>query len=100
MPWQLITRSLRRYPTRPPDSGIARRKSVWERIHLDPWLLGMLLVLLAADDAAHDDRLEIGSPLRQHARSGARIRPFCTVCRRCQYLPRPPPAIRCDASGQ
>ena len=48
MPWQLITRSLRRYPTRPPDSGIARRKSVWERIHLDPWLLGMLLVLMSA----------------------------------------------------
>ena len=46
MPWQLITRSLRRYPTRPPDSGIARRKSIWERIHLDPWLLGMLLVLM------------------------------------------------------
>ena len=48
MPWQLITRSLRRYPTRPPDSGIARRKSVWERIHLDPWLLGMLLLLMSA----------------------------------------------------
>ena len=46
MPWQLITRSLRRYPVRPPDSGIARRKSIWERIHLDPWLLGMLLVLM------------------------------------------------------
>ena len=49
MPWQLITRSLRRYPVRPPDSGIARRKSIWERIHLDPWLLGMLLVLMGGE---------------------------------------------------
>ncbi|WP_249975378.1 rod shape-determining protein RodA [Vreelandella olivaria] len=47
-PWLAFPRSLRRYPVRPPDSGIARRKSIWERIHLDPWLLGLLLVLMGA----------------------------------------------------
>ncbi|MCP1314480.1 MULTISPECIES: rod shape-determining protein RodA [unclassified Halomonas] len=46
-PWQNLPRSLRRHPVRPPDSGIARRKSIWERLHLDPWLLLMLLVLMA-----------------------------------------------------
>ncbi|WP_235039554.1 rod shape-determining protein RodA [Vreelandella profundi] len=46
MPWHFITRSMRGYPVRPPDSGISRRKSIWERIHLDPWLLGLLLVLM------------------------------------------------------
>ncbi|MGO3768926.1 MAG: FtsW/RodA/SpoVE family cell cycle protein, partial [Vreelandella alkaliphila] len=44
--WQTLSRPLRRYPVRPPDSGIARRKSIWERIHLDPWLLGLLLLLM------------------------------------------------------
>ena len=47
MPWQTLTRPLRRHPVRPPDSGIARRKSIWERIHIDPWLLGLLLILMA-----------------------------------------------------
>ena len=37
---------MRGHPVRPPDSGISRRKSIWERIHLDPWLLGLLLVLM------------------------------------------------------
>ncbi|RUR32887.1 rod shape-determining protein RodA [Vreelandella andesensis] len=45
-PWQTLSRPLRRYPVRPPDSGIKRRKSIWERIHLDPWLLGLLLLLM------------------------------------------------------
>ncbi|CAM3959101.1 rod shape-determining protein RodA [Vreelandella rituensis] len=43
-----LTRRWRGYPVRPPDSGIARRKSLWERIHIDPWLLGMLLLLMGA----------------------------------------------------
>lgn len=46
--WEMLSRSFRRYPVRPPSSGIARRKSIWERIHLDPWLIGMLLVLMVA----------------------------------------------------
>ncbi|TVM05803.1 MAG: rod shape-determining protein RodA [Halomonas sp.] len=46
MPWQQLTRSMRGYPVRPPDSGIARRKSVWEKIHIDPVLVGLLLVLM------------------------------------------------------
>jgi rod shape determining protein RodA len=37
---------MRGHPVRPPESGIARRKSVWERIHIDPWLLGLLLLLM------------------------------------------------------
>ncbi|TVP50795.1 MAG: rod shape-determining protein RodA [Halomonas sp.] len=48
MPWHFIARSMRGYPVRPPDSGIARRKSIWERIHIDPWLLGLLLVLMSS----------------------------------------------------
>ncbi|MGS2743782.1 rod shape-determining protein RodA [Halomonas sp. LS-001] len=48
MPWQLLTRPLRRYPVRPPDSGIARRKSLWEKIHIDPILVGLLLILMAS----------------------------------------------------
>ncbi|MCG7599103.1 rod shape-determining protein RodA [Halomonas sp. McH1-25] len=28
--------------------AMKRRRSLWERIHLDPWLLGLLLVLLAS----------------------------------------------------
>ncbi len=43
-----LTRSLRRRPMRAPESGIVRRKSIWERTHLDPWLLLMLLVLMVA----------------------------------------------------
>lgn len=46
--WEMLSRSFRRYPVRPPSSGIARRKSIWKRIHLDPWLIGMLLVLMVA----------------------------------------------------
>ncbi len=46
MPWQQLTRAMRGYPVRPPDSGIARRKSVWEKIHIDPVLVGLLLVLM------------------------------------------------------
>ncbi|APE31942.1 rod shape-determining protein RodA [Halomonas aestuarii] len=48
MIWSELTRGLRRYPVKPSLSGIARRRSVWERVHLDPWLLGMLLVLMLA----------------------------------------------------
>ncbi|MCH4813483.1 rod shape-determining protein RodA [Vreelandella neptunia] len=48
MPWHYIARSMRGYPVRPPESGIARRKSIWERIHIDPWLLGLLLVLMGS----------------------------------------------------
>ncbi len=48
MPWHFITRSMRGHPVRPPESGIARRKSIWERIHLDPWLLGLLLLLMGS----------------------------------------------------
>lgn len=48
MPWQQLTRPLRRYPVRPPDSGIARRKSFWEKIHIDPVLVGLLLVLMVS----------------------------------------------------
>ncbi|MCL7930048.1 rod shape-determining protein RodA [Halomonas llamarensis] len=47
MSWLTLTRGLRRYPVRPPDSGMSRRKSLWERIHLDPWLIGLLLLLMA-----------------------------------------------------
>jgi rod shape determining protein RodA len=39
---------MRGHPVRPPESGIARRKSIWERIHLDPWLLCLLLVLMGS----------------------------------------------------
>lgn len=48
MPWHYIARSMRGYPVRPPESGIARRKSIWERIHIDPWLLGLLLLLMGS----------------------------------------------------
>lgn len=48
MPWHYLARSMRGYPVRPPESGIARRKSIWERIHLDPWLLGLLLLLMGS----------------------------------------------------
>ncbi|MGQ7247519.1 rod shape-determining protein RodA [Halomonas sp. V046] len=44
-----FVRSLRgRHPVRPPASGIARRKTLWERLHIDPWLVGMLLVLMGS----------------------------------------------------
>lgn len=48
MIWSELTRGLRSHPVKPSLSGIARRRSLWERIHLDPWLLGMLLVLMLA----------------------------------------------------
>ncbi|MDW7745101.1 rod shape-determining protein RodA [Halomonas sp.] len=48
MSWSELTRGLRAHPVKPSLSGIARRRSLWERIHLDPWLLGMLLVLMLA----------------------------------------------------
>ncbi|MFM9269185.1 rod shape-determining protein RodA [Halomonas elongata] len=38
--------SMRGHPVRPPRSGMSRRRSLWERIHLDPWLLGLLLLLM------------------------------------------------------
>ena len=38
----------RGHPVQPPRSGMSRRRSIWQRIHLDPWLLGMLLVLMLA----------------------------------------------------
>ncbi|MGY6563960.1 rod shape-determining protein RodA [Halomonas sp. KM-1] len=37
---------LRARPVRAPESGISRRKSIWERTHLDPWLLLLLVILL------------------------------------------------------
>ncbi len=46
--WSELTRGLRAHPVKPSLSGIVRRRSLWERIHLDPWLLGMLLVLMLA----------------------------------------------------
>ncbi|WFM70064.1 rod shape-determining protein RodA [Halomonas sp. CKK8] len=48
MSWSELTRGLRAHPVKPSLSGIARRRSLWERIHMDPWLLGMLLVLMLA----------------------------------------------------
>ncbi|SDN87319.1 rod shape-determining protein RodA [Vreelandella arcis] len=47
MPWQALTRSMRGQPVRA-GSGISKRKSIWERIHLDPWLLGLLLILMGS----------------------------------------------------
>lgn len=43
-----LPRPLRGHPVRPPVSGIARKRGIWERVHLDPWLLAMLLVLMLA----------------------------------------------------
>ncbi|PMR76935.1 rod shape-determining protein RodA [Billgrantia endophytica] len=58
-----LARGLRAHPVRAPESGIARRKSLWERTHLDPWLLLMLLVLMAAGLAmlysASGQRIEV-----------------------------------------
>ncbi|MBB3140098.1 rod shape-determining protein RodA [Halomonas organivorans] len=53
----------RGYPVKPPQSGISRKRSLWERIHLDPWLLGMLLLLMLAGlvvlYSASGQRLEV-----------------------------------------
>ncbi|MCK2183457.1 rod shape-determining protein RodA [Halomonas getboli] len=38
----------RAHPVKPPESGMSRKRSLWERIHLDPWLLGLLLTLMSA----------------------------------------------------
>ncbi|MCH4563788.1 rod shape-determining protein RodA [Halomonas sp. EGI 63088] len=58
-----LPRPLRGHPVRPPASGIARKRGVWERVHLDPWLLGMLLVLMLAGlvvlYSASGQRLEV-----------------------------------------
>ncbi|MDN3520576.1 rod shape-determining protein RodA [Halomonas ramblicola] len=43
-----LTRAWRPHPVRPPASGMSRRRGLWERVHLDPWLFGMLLLLMAA----------------------------------------------------
>ncbi|MCS2609405.1 rod shape-determining protein RodA [Halomonas dongshanensis] len=43
-----LMRALRGHPVRPPQSGIKRRKSIWERIHIDPWLVGLLMLLMVA----------------------------------------------------
>ncbi|WNK19140.1 rod shape-determining protein RodA [Halomonas piscis] len=48
MPWTTLSRLLNRYPVRPPDSGMSRRKSLWQSLHLDPWLLALLLALVGA----------------------------------------------------
>lgn len=41
-----FVRSLRGYPVRPPVGGISRRKTIWQRLHIDPWLVGLLLLLM------------------------------------------------------
>jgi rod shape determining protein RodA len=41
-----LMNGLRARPVRAPESGISRRKSIWERTHLDPWLLLLLVILL------------------------------------------------------
>ncbi|MDT8896257.1 rod shape-determining protein RodA [Halomonas sp. I1] len=43
-----LSLGMRGHPVRPPRSGMSRRRSLWERIHLDPWLLGLLLLLMLA----------------------------------------------------
>lgn len=43
-----LARLFRRYPVRPPDSGMSRRKGFWETVHLDPWLMGLLLLLMGS----------------------------------------------------
>ncbi|ALM52890.1 rod shape-determining protein RodA [Halomonas huangheensis] len=40
--------SLRGYPVKQPESGISRRKTIWQRLHIDPWLVAMLLLLMSA----------------------------------------------------
>nr|WP_298248869.1 rod shape-determining protein RodA [uncultured Halomonas sp.] len=43
-----LSRSWRPRPIKATASGMSRRRGFWQRVHLDPWLLGMLLVLMAA----------------------------------------------------
>ncbi|WP_224750349.1 rod shape-determining protein RodA [Halomonas sp. ML-15] len=43
-----ITRGLRGYPVRPPESGMSRRKSIWTKLRIDPWIMLLLLVLMSA----------------------------------------------------
>lgn len=43
-----LTKVVRGHPVRPPQSGMVRRRSLWSRIHLDPWLLLLLLLLMGA----------------------------------------------------
>ena len=43
-----ITRGLRGHPVRPPESGMSRRKSVWTKLRIDPWIMLLLLVLMSA----------------------------------------------------
>ncbi|WP_111414210.1 rod shape-determining protein RodA [Billgrantia lactosivorans] len=63
MTWMGLTKGLRARPVRAPQSGISRRKSLWERTHLDPWLLLLLVVLLVAGLAilysASGQRIEV-----------------------------------------
>ncbi|NLC21590.1 MAG: rod shape-determining protein RodA [Halomonadaceae bacterium] len=48
MSWNLLTQRLRARPLKGPQSGMSRRKGFWERVHLDPWLLLLLVLLMAA----------------------------------------------------
>lgn len=41
-----ISRGLRGRPVRPPESGMARRKSLWSKLHIDPWIVLLLLLLM------------------------------------------------------
>ncbi|MGM0702728.1 MAG: rod shape-determining protein RodA [Pseudomonadota bacterium] len=63
MPMSYLSRRLRGYPVAPPNSGMTRRKGPWERAHLDPWLLFLLLVLMVAGlgvlYSASGQRLEV-----------------------------------------
>ncbi|MGM0915557.1 MAG: rod shape-determining protein RodA [Pseudomonadota bacterium] len=43
-----LSRPWRPYPVKAPASGMSRRRGFWERVHLDPWLLGLLLLLMGA----------------------------------------------------
>ncbi|WP_043532276.1 rod shape-determining protein RodA [Litchfieldella xinjiangensis] len=43
-----LTRGMRGHPVRPPQSGMTRRRSFWLRIHIDPWLLLLLVILMGA----------------------------------------------------
>lgn len=43
-----LTRGLRSHPVRPPQSGMSRRKSVWTKLHIDPWIMLLLLILMGA----------------------------------------------------
>lgn len=43
-----LLRPSRAYPIKQSESGISRRKSIWQKLHLDPWLLGMLLLLMCS----------------------------------------------------